>query len=577
MTPSFLSSSLPPASCHAIELATLSSEVDCQFEQVSQTILRLQPASSESASGAVSPHSAPTLVAMQHLVEMIRKLRSPANGWPTEGMTTPDSLLPYVSEEAYDVLDTLTGQASDAGSNAAGREQPPSSVNLPLPATVSWPMPSLVQQQFSGLQSVEALIPQLLWQIAQSSYTVMQLIEGICVCCCSPAKVVGSEMNSDYQVGMLRLVVLLEVEAPTIRWCFDLATSRPPMSLLTEDTLIVSDEIRLLNQSGLATDPGHRVESLLQGVLQQIDATAPTLIPLLKGIPIELLQPGANWQSGTLQLRLGFEFTAQAGKRLREVIPAELADIAVSDTHDRDEDTSTTLTPPEETKSAPYSPGSATMVRLADSALLQPFIQVAIQQALVKNQPRFDQPASQPEQQLLSIVTAAYETADRVDAWLQSSLTLYQPELLLDEFVPKLLWRITRSSYAAMQLLGGVEAKILQPQTDWQTGTLRLVATLKLMTAEMGWSLDLAKGWPSFNPVLSPDPESVVVANTISCQQPTLIASISETLLQTMHDKVPELELLLNGMPVEWIEAEQEWQACRLWLDLNLEFMADSD
>jgi XTP/dITP diphosphohydrolase len=48
-----------------------------------------------------------TLTALQELIEVVAKLRSPDGGCPWDLAQTPESLIPYVIEEAYEVVDAI--------------------------------------------------------------------------------------------------------------------------------------------------------------------------------------------------------------------------------------------------------------------------------------------------------------------------------------------------------------------------------------------------------------------------------------------------------------------------------------
>jgi XTP/dITP diphosphohydrolase len=47
------------------------------------------------------------LVALQHLIEVVAQLRSPEGGCPWDLEQTPQTLIPYVIEEAYEVVDAI--------------------------------------------------------------------------------------------------------------------------------------------------------------------------------------------------------------------------------------------------------------------------------------------------------------------------------------------------------------------------------------------------------------------------------------------------------------------------------------
>jgi XTP/dITP diphosphohydrolase len=48
-----------------------------------------------------------TLTAVQHLIEVIAKLRSPDGGCPWDLKQTPETLIPYVIEEAYETVEAI--------------------------------------------------------------------------------------------------------------------------------------------------------------------------------------------------------------------------------------------------------------------------------------------------------------------------------------------------------------------------------------------------------------------------------------------------------------------------------------
>ena len=57
-----------------------------------------------------SPQSSETLAALQHLMDVVAKLRSPDGGCPWDLAQTPQTLTPYVIEEAYEVVDAIQRQ-----------------------------------------------------------------------------------------------------------------------------------------------------------------------------------------------------------------------------------------------------------------------------------------------------------------------------------------------------------------------------------------------------------------------------------------------------------------------------------
>ncbi len=58
--------------------------------------------------------SSANLIALQHLIDVVAKLRSPDGGCPWDLAQTPESLIPYVIEEAYEVVDAIQSGDSKA-------------------------------------------------------------------------------------------------------------------------------------------------------------------------------------------------------------------------------------------------------------------------------------------------------------------------------------------------------------------------------------------------------------------------------------------------------------------------------
>jgi hypothetical protein len=55
--------------------------------------------------------------AVSQLVEIVMKLRSPTAGWPADVDLTPEALVPYVSEELWELLENLEPWAASLGPN----------------------------------------------------------------------------------------------------------------------------------------------------------------------------------------------------------------------------------------------------------------------------------------------------------------------------------------------------------------------------------------------------------------------------------------------------------------------------
>lgn len=70
-----------------------------------------------------SPHTTPhtdTLAALQRLIEVVARLRDPDGGCPWDLAQTPQSLIPYIIEEAYETVDALREDNPEAISEELG-------------------------------------------------------------------------------------------------------------------------------------------------------------------------------------------------------------------------------------------------------------------------------------------------------------------------------------------------------------------------------------------------------------------------------------------------------------------------
>ncbi|MEL0589468.1 MAG: nucleoside triphosphate pyrophosphohydrolase [Planktothrix rubescens PR222] len=62
----------------------------------------------------------PTLIALQNLIDVVAKLRSPEGGCPWDLEQTPETLVPYIIEEAYEVVDAIRSGDQNAIADELG-------------------------------------------------------------------------------------------------------------------------------------------------------------------------------------------------------------------------------------------------------------------------------------------------------------------------------------------------------------------------------------------------------------------------------------------------------------------------
>ncbi len=565
------------------------------FEVVGKTVLKWVnwPFSSSPSDRLSAPPT--VLKSMQQLMGMIHRLRllalssqeSDTGTWKPELPLTPENLVPYVSEEAYEVLDALE---DDPGEENTQPQKNGDGEN----------------HQFSLSPSylrVETLAPYLLWGVARSSYSLMQLIEGI--------SIQRSEPNGHWVSGMLRLVVLLQSQTPTAQWYFDLATGSPPNQLLDENTLLQLKEDPFSMQNLLfsfaeasSSDAGiaqatftqkrpiKQAGQWLEELLHQIQVETPALKPLLTSVSVECLQPGQQWQWARLQLKLGFEFMPQElemrpqpALSFPDLIEAELLEetpFPKSPFRSRPKLSSAQVSIVELPRQAL---GTATLIRLTDQTVLDRYIQTTMQSQLATAISRLQQNSisQEGEDLVMQVVVAACDAMTRLQNQADWAIAFLHPQFLTSELIPRLLWHLTRSSYEVTQLLSGIEVQILQPGSGWASGILRLLAALEIQTAGMQWKIDLATRQFIVSEEASLHPDTLCQGTILSSlmqqsvgnpalQQSVQTKTLIHHLLQQIQKASPEMELLMNGVAIAWLEGDRNWQPGTLTLTVGLEF-----
>jgi hypothetical protein len=584
-------------------------------DTVQRTVLKFVEPFFDQQTSAAPARSEAVLVAMQRLVAMLNTLRSSPLA-SLENVSQQDgakhvlsdrqrlkTLIPYVSEEAYDVLEALRNEETDREQHSEGKSlydlrSKQEQANCPQPLALSSHLLTasaphlLIGSTAQTFVTLEALIPSLLWCLARSSYNTLQLIEG--------ARGRYWQPEQGWASGMLRLVVMLEAETPMGHWCFDIATGYPAEKLLEPTAIVQADEPILHIQQSLSAEEGLngsacQVAHQLTAILQSLLAERLGLQPFLKGVAVELLQPESNWQAGNLRLRLGFEFSAQVSevtsshetlRLLPELIEAELMDETIGITQDtaapcggkavtRTIAGLITKTHVSVMHPVGRSLPPSTLVYVTDAdSLKRHTLPMTRQQCTQSLSPCQHQQANDESAQLALIVQAAIAHVLQSDT---PSIGLLQPMLLMDELVPKLLWSLTSSTYESMQLLGGIAAQVLQPYGNWQQGTLRLIAALHLKAADVDYTLDLSTG----RTVLTNAPrlavDAIVQTKATVCSQPMLVETLTAHLQQQLADAMFEYALLRDGVTIAWLEdVEQDWQPGSMQLSLSLAFIADA-
>jgi hypothetical protein len=529
---------------------------------IGQTILKLAAPtvvyqdvpSEEAPSEATSVPVASTQVleAMQRLVKMIKDLRSPKSGGSPDVPQTPEALAPYLVEEAYDVLEAIQKNYFE----------PPQSDSIDLVEGKGHLEEIPARGRWKSYFLISDLAPWLLWCIARSSHEVMQLLEGI------PAK--AFKLGQGWRTGIVRLVATLDTKIPGLSTSLDLATFKVNQSLLPSDTMIQS------NQYSACQEPTW-IAGFLPDLIQHIAEKTPSIERFFAGAEVDALAPNHNWQSGLLQLQLGFEFIATDTTVFPDFAEDSEAEVEAP-----------TLSSPNATETAPLSTlssdSSHLQIKFTHSGWLEKYSTTLFQQQLasiIQQLPTFraagEKNRNLSSQSLIPLIVK--DACDLVDL-LQTSPTLsshsLQQEVELAALTHRLLWSFSRSAYEVMQMMGGIRVNLLQPDRPWETGTLRLLASLNSKTPEQDWQLDITTGQPP-QPHIFPLAHNVIVQSHEShwCEQPNVLEQLKTKLMQVLEQSAPDLLLFLEGTDIEVLSDNPQGDLGAIQLNVGFEFIPD--
>lgn len=490
------------------------------------------------------------IASFRQLMDVIDSLRSPESGWPSQQKLTPETIGPYVSEECYDLLDCLPAVEG-------------SSTTKDSSTLKYWVL--------------EDLMGQILWATARGSFLCMRLLEGIPAETWSP--------GDQWIPGMLRLVVLLEGKTTAGSWCLDVATGYPPLALVTSEVRIQTEFAGLIPEMagkyGRLSKKGRNwVARQIQALTTSIVATTPSLQAWLKGVRTEWLHPDWGWQTGTLRLKLGFEWIARiepcpplpAGK---DWIDGELLEEGVSEMTDDRPATNVAIVEVAQPVETGF-PIERAVIQLADPTLRDRYEQAAVRPLIMQRLSQLSQQVlalPQPDDRWLPVVQCATQTRQDWHHLTQFSLGLLHPDLFATELAPKLLWRIISGQYDVMRLVGGITAQVLRPGQGWQSGWLRLVLDLMVSSSKFSCRLDLATGQTIAAHMGCLEERAIVQSNQWAlCQTPIDSATLLAHLQHQVSLTAPELHLLTQPLPIVWVTDQADWQPGKLKLHLNWEF-----
>ncbi|MEM6424857.1 MAG: hypothetical protein AAF728_06835 [Cyanobacteria bacterium P01_D01_bin.128] len=217
-------------------------------------------ADAEALSSTIQPVPDTVQLAADTLLSLMVTLCAADSGWPADQPQTADTLLPYVADEAEELLEALQQWA---------------------PASAQ-PLIALPQTP----QRLAELSAFLLWTIAASSPEAMKLLEGV-----------PTDGGQRWETAGVRLVPILKIQRDHASDELDLAAQ----TLVAADQALDTDALLPLPE---LASPALPVGQWQDRIWQQAITLVPALAQWRSGLPVQLLLPGSEWGEAKLFLAL---------------------------------------------------------------------------------------------------------------------------------------------------------------------------------------------------------------------------------------------------------------------------------
>lgn len=490
--------------------------------------------------------------ATAQLVQIVQTLCDPESDWPIDKPQTPQTLLPYVSDEAEELIVALSQWQAQVDSVAAPCDL----------LTGSSPLTGASMPGSTGaLTAISDLVAHWLWGIAASSPLAMELLEG----CLVNQRVT----NGEHRVEGLRLAPILKLSLAGTRYELDLVaqTLQGPKPV----TVLQAEDVG--KNAAESASSTHSRSDWLAYLWEQLLICLPTLSHWRQGQAVQVLLTGQGWQQGTCALDLqliplplsGIKSSLVLSPRL-ETVPALSVGMPVARVWSRGSPDLETDCPQDQTSlsPAPLYPSLETQVTFLDRAWCRGAIAASLDLYLGQQfRPHATaEPAPKPPPEALTLVQRVH---DRVGRNRQPSSIpdahLLQSPLTLTRLCRQVHWLWLRVAQSLMPLMQGIPVCYLQPGTAWQTGTL--VASLKLRFAQIPNSepVELVVGSAAWHSSPASDTlQGVVHLQSMSFQHTSVweMTELQTILEQTLAQHCPVLASLMAGTSVRLIPTDQE-------------------
>ncbi|MBF2035132.1 MAG: hypothetical protein IGR92_06520 [Leptolyngbyaceae cyanobacterium T60_A2020_046] len=497
----------------------------------------------------------PVQAAAQRLVTLVAELCSPEGGWPSHLPQTPETLLPYVSEETDDLIEVLQ------------RETVAEASALVVPAELS-----ALQVEADRDRPFAELMDVLLWATVASTETAMRWVEGV-------QATINGVAEPSFGV---RLVPVLVLQTDRDRVALDLVTQTP-----VDGAALLPLSADLQVESGESPAEPQPVQGWLARLWDDLARHCPEVVSLAQGWTVDYLVPEGPWRTGRLHLELqvmGVQRDRPPAARPVPSVPessdglrnlerrAEALWSAAQDAADQ------SVPLPEVALPAAADvtlPEATAWLSLIDEAWLADWgSAIALDALLPPNRllPQGDRAAAAHE-----LVRRADGLRQRHQAGVDIALGGYQHSLLLSDLIPHLRWVVLHTHPVVMTLMGGVESRCLVPEGGWQWGQLGLTASLHIQRGEEQGDVDLATGeWGATAERL---PETGILQFPkagLWAGQTWRVAALTQGLTRSLSQVSPLVRLWLQGTVAELSSLDPsplgKYPTVQLRLTLGLRF-----
>jgi hypothetical protein len=354
------------------------------------------------------------------------------------------------------------------------------------------------------------LVRRLLWFLAKSSPEIMRLVGGV-------QAEVKLNVEEDWKIGILRLVPVLDVKTIEDFWAVDLGTGE-----VWDGGQFTLARIKF--KGGFLGRDCVFSESLLERLQAIVLRVSPELDVFFKGFSGQVLCPNQEWLLCDLGMSWSWDF-------LEGVMGFD------EDFKDNDEG-----------------------LVLKNSSLGKGYFENLVKDFLM-GLPVGDLNLGEPEMAANLMVDSLQEkegnsrVLDLVSGACFLRGILGQERVFLEDFRRQLLWQIIGCSEVVMQLVGGVRARVLQPNGGWQKGVFSLVPVLVVKGRDSGKlnkSIDLRTGDSLVLRGVGVVNDAMIFSDECSLLRDLMPVGILMKWVRKQFLLMPEMGLLLKGCEVNY-------------------------